>query len=140
MCIQKLVMILPLLFSFSGDQQQLSLSLLEIVHTNYAVWQSPICFSSVLCTYCSSSYPFLRLSLLSMHDLNSDVGLTFFFGFVLLILAALAFFFGSNMQKICQAIEPPEYEVYKRVNHAARRFLSILCALLENQAIHDFCV
>ena len=45
----------------------------------------------------------------------SDVGLTFFFAFVLLILASLAFFFGSNIQKICQAIEPPEYELYTRV-------------------------
>jgi prominin 1 len=44
-----------------------------------------------------------------------DVGLTFFFAFVLLILASLAFFFGSNIQKICQAIEPPEYELYTRV-------------------------
>jgi hypothetical protein len=44
-----------------------------------------------------------------------DVGLTFLFAFVLLILASLAFFFGSNMQKICQAIEPPEYELYTRV-------------------------
>lgn len=124
-------MILPLLFSFSGDQQQWSLSL----YGNH-----PSVFHLYMHIH-SSAYPFLRLflSLLSTHDLNSDVGLTFFFGFVLLILAALAFFFGSNMQKICQAIEPPEYEVYKRVNHAARRFLNIR-ALLENQVIHDFCV
>ena len=45
----------------------------------------------------------------------SNVGLMFLFGFVLLILASLAFFFGSNMQKICQAIEPSEYELFTRV-------------------------
>lgn len=43
------------------------------------------------------------------------VYLTFLFGFVLLILAALAFFFGSNLQKICQAVEPPEYEVFTKI-------------------------
>lgn len=48
--------------------------------------------------------------------LHSTVYLTFLFGFVLLILAALAFFFGSNLQKICQAIEPPEYEVFTKVS------------------------
>ena len=39
----------------------------------------------------------------------------FLFGFVLLILSCLAFFFGANMQKICQAIEPSEYELFARV-------------------------
>jgi hypothetical protein len=39
----------------------------------------------------------------------------FLFGFVLLILSCLAFFFGANMQKICQAIEPSEYELFDRI-------------------------
>jgi prominin 1 len=44
-----------------------------------------------------------------------NIGLAFLFGVVLLLLASLAFFLGSNMQKICQAIEPPEYEFFARV-------------------------
>jgi prominin 1 len=44
-----------------------------------------------------------------------NIGLMFLFGFVLLILSCLAFFFGANMQKICQAIEPSEYELFDRI-------------------------
>ena len=70
----------------------------------------------------------LSLSLpLSPSRQYSDVGLTFLFAFVLLILASLAFFFGSNMQKICQAIEPPEYELYTRVRLSSIYTISRRC-------------
>ena len=45
----------------------------------------------------------------------SAVGLMFLFGFLLLILSAIMFFFGANAVKSCNAIEFPNYELYVRV-------------------------
>lgn len=40
------------------------------------------------------------------------VGLTFLFGFLLLIFSGIIFFFGANAQKLCQALEGPEYPLF----------------------------
>ena len=45
----------------------------------------------------------------------SGVGVTFLFGFLLLILAALTFFMGANILKSCQAMEGPGYEFFTEV-------------------------
>lgn len=45
----------------------------------------------------------------------SGVGLTFLFGFLLLVFSAVVFFFGANAQKVCQALEGPEYPLFSEV-------------------------
>ena len=45
----------------------------------------------------------------------SGVGLTFLFGFLLLVFSAIVFFFGANAQKVCQALEGPEYPLFSEV-------------------------
>lgn len=45
----------------------------------------------------------------------SGVGLTFLFGFLLLVFSGIVFFFGANAQKLCQALEGPEYPLFSEV-------------------------
>ncbi len=45
----------------------------------------------------------------------SGVGLTFLFGFLLLVFSGVVFFFGANAQKVCQALEGPEYPLFSEV-------------------------
>lgn len=45
----------------------------------------------------------------------SGVAVTFLFGFLLLIFSAVVFFFGANAQKICQALDGPEYPLFSEV-------------------------
>ena len=45
----------------------------------------------------------------------SGVALTFLFGFLLLVFSAVVFFFGANAQKVCQALDGPEYPLFAEV-------------------------
>ena len=45
------------------------------------------------------------------------VGVAFVFGCLVMILAAFGFFFGSNAQKVCQALEGPHYEGFENVSY-----------------------
>ena len=55
------------------------------------------------------------LTLIVSFPLFSGVGLTFLFGFLLLVFSALVFFFGANAQKVCQALEGPDYPLLSEV-------------------------
>lgn len=44
-----------------------------------------------------------------------SVYLIFLTCFVLFILAAILFPFGTTMRKVCQAVENPQYEVFEQV-------------------------
>lgn len=57
---------------------------------------------------------YMTCILTSMYT-HSGVIVTFVFGFILLILCAIFFFFGSNAQKLCQAVEAPNYPVFEQV-------------------------
>ena len=46
----------------------------------------------------------------------SGVSVTFLIGFLLMILAALMFFFGAGAQKICLAMEGPGYPLFTEVS------------------------
>ena len=42
--------------------------------------------------------------------------MAFLIGCLVMIMAALGFFFGSNAQKVCQSLEGPEYEGFENVS------------------------
>ena len=59
------------------------------------------------------------------HFQYSAVGVAYLFGFLVLVLAAVGFFFGSNAQKVCQSLEGPEYEGFANVSTSFGNYVCI---------------
>ena len=58
----------------------------------------------------------VHVHVVSFYFQCSAVGVAYLFGFLVLVLAAVGFFFGSNAQKVCQSLEGPEYEGFANVS------------------------
>ncbi len=70
---------------------------------------------------------------ISMYNyIYRGIGTAFLFGFFLLLLSAIFFFFGANSLKICQAVQGPDYELFAQViNWCINQFLIKLLACMQ---------
>lgn len=55
------------------------------------------------------------------------VSLTFVLGFLLMILTSLMFFFGASAQKVCNAVEAPQYPLFAEVSNDSTVGLPTYC-------------
>lgn len=69
---------------------------------------------TLLHTACTRMHVHVHVVFFYFHC--SAVGVAYLFGFLVLVLAAVGFFFGSNAQKVCQSLEGPEYEGFANVS------------------------
>ena len=53
---------------------------------------------------------------------SSAVGVSYMFGFLVLVLSAVGFFFGSNAQKVCQSLQGPDYEGFTNVRSLSQLY------------------
>ena len=53
---------------------------------------------------------------------SSAVGVSYIIGFLVLVLSAVGFFFGSNAQKVCQSVQGPDYEGFTNVRSLSQLY------------------
>ena len=64
----------------------------------------------------------------------SAVAVAYVFGWMVMVLSAVGFFFGSNAQKVCQSLEGPEYEGF--INVRSQELAVSACTSLDHHTYH----